>query len=220
MKKERKTRLNKRGLSIVEAIVAMAVIIGVSAAAISCIESFSITSANMNSKNEAVICVENALEVFKATNSYFEYRSIRGRFVRYIPEIISPEYVYGQPLPEPEVPEEPEDPGDGADPGVDPGADPGVGEGSGEGSGEGGGSGESGSSESPEDKYKGFYPRYCEEVYEVAGCTVTIRIRYSVQDQTATFSAVVKDYKRRTVMTLDDYVKPITLPEDYVMPGG
>ena len=64
---------NKRGFSIVEAIVAMAVILVVSAAAITCVENFSKSSAVLNSKNEAIVVAEDALEIFKASRTYEEY---------------------------------------------------------------------------------------------------------------------------------------------------
>ena len=86
MKKLVRAKLNKRGISIAEAVVAMAIIIAVSLAAITCIEAFSKTSANMNGKNEAVILCENALEVFKGTGSYSEYSTVRQNFVNYTPE--------------------------------------------------------------------------------------------------------------------------------------
>ncbi len=87
MKRRGKTKLNKRGVTIAEAVVAMAVIIAVSAAAITCIEAFSKTSANMNGKNEALIIAENALEVFKGTDDYSDYRRIRRDFVQTNPTV-------------------------------------------------------------------------------------------------------------------------------------
>ncbi len=68
-----------------EAVVAMAVILIVSTAAISCVESFSKSSANLNAKNEAVIVAEDLLEIFKATNNYDQYEDYRLRFIPYFP---------------------------------------------------------------------------------------------------------------------------------------
>ena len=148
MKKHVRAKLNKRGVTIAEAVVAMAVIIAVSAAAIACIEAFSKTSANMNGKNEAVILCENALEVFKGTDTYNSYRGIRGRFLKYTPSGVS-DY---------------------------------------------------------ED-----YPSLVVENYEIPGCTVQIDLKYNSEEQTASFSAVVRDTKNRKVFEIDEYKKAITI---------
>ncbi len=74
-------KMNNKGVTILEAVIAMTVIVIVSAAAISCIESFSVSSAVLNAKNETSVMVENLLEIFKATNSLEDYRNARERFV-------------------------------------------------------------------------------------------------------------------------------------------
>ena len=150
MKKHVRAKLNNRGVTIAEAVVAMAVIIAVSAAAIACIEAFSKTSANMNGKNEAVILCENALEVFKGTDTYSSYRDIRGSFVKYTPE-------------------------SGGIP------------------------------------YNEDYPSVVVENYEIPGCTVQIDLKYNSEEQTASFSAVVRDTKNRKVFEIDEYKKAITI---------
>ena len=78
-----------------EAVVAMAVILIVSTAAISCVESFSKSSANLNAKNEAVIVAEDLLEIFKATNNYDQYKAYRERLLpSYSPSWINvPNYI-------------------------------------------------------------------------------------------------------------------------------
>ncbi|MBQ7444714.1 MAG: hypothetical protein IJS71_02090 [Clostridia bacterium] len=65
-----KKKMNNRGVTIAEAVVAMAVIVVVSMAAMTCVESFTRSSANVCARNEALVVSETALEVFKVTEFF------------------------------------------------------------------------------------------------------------------------------------------------------
>lgn len=65
-----KKKMNNRGVTIAEAVVAMAVIVVVSMAAMTCVESFTRSSANVCARNEALVVSETALEVFKVTDFF------------------------------------------------------------------------------------------------------------------------------------------------------
>lgn len=65
-----KRKMNNRGVTIAEAVVAMAVIVVVSMAAMTCVESFTRSSANVCARNEALVVSETALEVFKVTEFF------------------------------------------------------------------------------------------------------------------------------------------------------
>lgn len=65
--------MNKRGVTILEVILAMAVIMTVSVTAIMIITQFSRVSATMMSRNEVITLSENALETFKFAKSQKEF---------------------------------------------------------------------------------------------------------------------------------------------------
>ena len=66
-------RKRNRGVTIAEAIVAMAIILVVSGSAIVMINSYSTFSADMLVRTEALAMSENALECFKTSDSYEEF---------------------------------------------------------------------------------------------------------------------------------------------------
>lgn len=103
MLKKIRSKLNNRGVSIAEAVVAMAIIVIVSAAAMSCVEAFSRNSSNVEHKNNVIIAAENIVEIFKATDSYASYTAYRTAFLSAEPE--------PTPEPDPEAEPEPETPG-------------------------------------------------------------------------------------------------------------
>ena len=66
-------RKRNRGVTIAEAMIAMAIILVVSGSAVVMINSYSTFSANMLARTEALAMSENALECFKTSDSYEEF---------------------------------------------------------------------------------------------------------------------------------------------------
>ncbi len=72
-------KLNKRGVSIFETLIAMAVILAVTVTAITIVSNFSRISGSMLSHSEALTSAENALEAFKYADSLGEFDSLMYR---------------------------------------------------------------------------------------------------------------------------------------------
>ena len=70
----------KRGVTIPEAVVAMLIIVIVSASAITMLSSFSKQSAKMLQRNEALTLAENALECFKVSKTCAQFSSYLSSF--------------------------------------------------------------------------------------------------------------------------------------------
>ena len=66
-------KLNNRGVSMAECMIAMAIVVAVSAAAVSTITHFSKISAKMMIRNNAVTMAESTLECFKFAENYYEF---------------------------------------------------------------------------------------------------------------------------------------------------
>jgi len=66
---------NRRGISLAEAVIAMAVILVVSAAATTLITHFAAVSARMMQRNEATNIVENTLECFKYCDNRTDFEA-------------------------------------------------------------------------------------------------------------------------------------------------
>ena len=69
-------KLNKKGVTIFEAVLAMIVITAVSVSAIIVISNFSRISGSMTSANASMTVAENALECFKVAKTFEEFRSL------------------------------------------------------------------------------------------------------------------------------------------------
>ncbi|MBQ9467977.1 MAG: prepilin-type N-terminal cleavage/methylation domain-containing protein [Clostridia bacterium] len=73
---------NKRGVTIAEAMIAMLIILVVSASAVTLITAYSKQSSAMLQRNEALTIAENTLESFKISSSY-------GEFIKCMPMVTS-----------------------------------------------------------------------------------------------------------------------------------
>ena len=74
----KKNNNNNRGVSIVETVIAMSIIITVTVTAILIVQSFSSGSSKMFEKNEILNTAENTLECFKFANDLDEFQALLG----------------------------------------------------------------------------------------------------------------------------------------------